>query len=223
MTFRWMRRWFEAQKPEPPKPVEPVEPPPRKWVGRYMSEVEIIEDLVAKIKNNDDAIKVWSSPDAFVMPKFDPKSLDVPDATAGALMFAGMSIRNWYGLWDTDNPYTKTANKLCDMEITDGIITDPLHPDNFSGRIIDRVRKVITCAADIRADTTLCMKCGMAWWGYEQIPECNGLGIPIADRLDRWAGFKPGQRVEPMLGWVDLLNTVLRDARDALRKEGQKP
>lgn len=216
MTFGWMKRWFETQKPEPPKPVEL---PPRKWSGRYMSEVEIIEDMIAKIKVDGEAIKAWSSPDAFVMPKLTIGCPEVPEKHAGSLMLAGMSIRNWYGLWDSENPYTKVSACLTE----DDIITDPLHPDNFSVRIIDRVRKVIICAADIRADTTLCMKCGMAWWGNEPIPECDGLGIPIADRLDRWAGFRAGQRIEPMIGWVDFLNTVLRDARDALRREGQKP
>lgn len=220
MTFGWMKRWFEAQKPEPPKPVES---PPRKWAGRHMSEVEIIADLVAKIKVDGAAIKAWSSKDSFYLPYQMTKADDgtEPEPHAGSLMFVGMSIRNWYGLWDTDNPYTKNNEK--DMLVENNIVTDPLFPDNLSGRIIDRVRKVITCAASIQRDITVCTKCGISWGGYEPIPECNGLGIPIVDRLERWAGYDAGATCLPTNSWVDLLRTVLRDARDAIRKEGQKP
>jgi hypothetical protein len=52
-------------------------------------------------------------------------------------MFAGISIRNFYGLWHADNPHTEAE----DVEITDGIITDARHPDNFSGRIMGRVKE----------------------------------------------------------------------------------
>lgn len=57
----------------------------------------------------------------------------------GCLHYAGMSIRNYYGLWDKKNPYT-LINPPPNAE---GIIDHPLHPDNLSGRIIDRVRKAI--------------------------------------------------------------------------------
>jgi len=60
-------------------------------------------------------------------------------------MHVGMQVRNYYGLWHVSCPYTKCGDSgrpaPLDLEITDGIITDPLFPDNMSARIIERVRK----------------------------------------------------------------------------------
>ena len=47
-------------------------------------------------------------------------------------MFAGMAIRNFYGLWHASNPHTAFGTDE-DLEITDGIVTDPRHPDNVLG------------------------------------------------------------------------------------------
>ena len=69
---------------------------------------------------------------------FSPEPKEDPEH-AGCLMFAGMSIRNFYGLWHASNPHTAFGTDE-DLEITGGIVTDPRHPDNVSGRIIDRVK-----------------------------------------------------------------------------------
>lgn len=153
--FGWMKRldaWLDANNPfqceeldyrlkKPP----PVSPEPGEWVGRHLSENEIIDDLLAKIRSDEETVTLWKSDDSFHL----PYQLTEPDGTepskgAGSLMFVGMPIRNWYGLWHPENPYTK----IVDCRIEDEIITDPRHPDNFSGRIIGRVRKVLICGAE---------------------------------------------------------------------------
>lgn len=106
----------------------------------YWNEEAIIDDLVKKIKADPEAVKRWRDPASWRMPidadgKFEE---DAPEH-AGCLMFFGMTIRNHYKLWDANNPHTKIDN----LEITNGIITDPKHPDNVSGRIIHRVKKEI--------------------------------------------------------------------------------
>ena len=76
------------------------------------------------------------------MPILGDGSID-PNAPehAGCMMQVGMAIRNHYRLWRDDCPYTLADGP--DLQIVDGIITDPRHPDNFSGRIIERVRKAL--------------------------------------------------------------------------------
>jgi len=49
----------------------------------------------------------------------------------------GRWIRNAYGLWDRKNPYVKLA--------AEG--DDPMHPDNVSGRIMDKLVERTRAAA----------------------------------------------------------------------------
>jgi len=109
------------------------------WHGKYLNEEEIAADMIAKIRANPEGVKVWLDPVSWEMPHGDYKELP---PHAGALMNVGMQVRNYYGLWHPECPYTKPGS--ADLEIKDGIITDPMFPDNLSMRIIDRVRKVFT-------------------------------------------------------------------------------
>jgi hypothetical protein len=45
----------------------------------------------------------------------------------------GRAVRNRFKLWDEKNPYTKVK----DCEEKDGTVIDPMHPDNFSGKILE--------------------------------------------------------------------------------------
>lgn len=120
----WLKRLFSRPPAEQRK--EP------KWHGTFLSEDEIVADMVAKIRADPRALKVWRDPASH-----GPLQLNNPEAceNAGALMFAGMGVRNWYGLWKPECPYTENEN--CVVE--NGVIIDPRFADNVSGRIMDRV------------------------------------------------------------------------------------
>jgi hypothetical protein len=108
------------------------------WQGTYLDEDGIVADILARVKADPETVKMWLDDDSWYMPLSMDGMLDKP--SAGALMFTGMHIRNWYGLWHTECPYTKNTG---DIEIRDGIITDPLFADNLSGRVIDRVKAAL--------------------------------------------------------------------------------
>ena len=111
------------------------------WFGSYLDEDGVVADVLKRVQADEVAVKRWLDPQSWTMPHINfgmggmPLEKPVPEH-AGCLMFAPMSIRNFYGLWHADNPHTEAE----DVEVTDGIITDPRHPDNFSGRVIDRVK-----------------------------------------------------------------------------------
>ena len=106
------------------------------WQGSYLDEDGIVADILAKVRADPKVVQMWLDDDSWHMPMSMDGLLGKP--SAGALMFAGMAIRNWYGLWHPECPYTRNTGP--DLEITDGVVTDPLFADNLSGRIIDRVR-----------------------------------------------------------------------------------
>lgn len=84
---------------------------------KHMTEAEIVEDLVSKM---NDATR---------------KKLLQIRRREHMIQFHhgwGMHIRNNYRLWDTDNPHTKADAGPND----EGIIDDPLFPDQVSGRIL---------------------------------------------------------------------------------------
>lgn len=108
------------------------------WHGSFLSEDEIVVDLLQKILADPETIKMWRDPASWVMP---PMHEGAPPASenAGRLMFMHMSIRNHYGLWRNDNPYV-----ILNPEPTaEGIIDHPQFPDNLSGRIVDRIRSAL--------------------------------------------------------------------------------
>lgn len=121
----------------------------RTWHGRFLSPDEIAADMVARIRKDPVALQRWLDPWSWEHPlrglqmsapdglpwREKPDQQAVPDH-CGCLFDAGRAVRNWYGLWRSGNPYTKTGD---DVELTDGIITDPRHPDNLSADIIVRV------------------------------------------------------------------------------------
>ena len=114
----------------------------QEWLGHYLDEDGVVADVLKRVSADAEGLKRWLDPVSWHMPllkmgggKIDP---DAPEH-AGCLMFAGMSIRNFYGMWHADNPHTEAE----DVEITDGIITDRRHPDNFSARVIERVKAAL--------------------------------------------------------------------------------
>jgi hypothetical protein len=127
-----------------------VEGEPRnsqEWLGTYLDEDGVVADVLKRVSADTVAIKNWLDPVSWKMPngwlgtrlkRFLPEQAEEPEH-AGCLMFAGMSIRNFYGMWHADNPHTEAEF----VEVTDGIVTDPRHPDNFSARVIDRVKKAL--------------------------------------------------------------------------------
>lgn len=123
--------------------------PTQQWHGTYLSEDEIVVDMLARIKSDPDGVKIWNDPASWKLP-YDERGRFAETAPehAGSLMFVGMTVRNWYGLWKDECPHTITNGP--DLEITDGIITDPRFPDNLSGRIIDRVRAVLAAETEAR-------------------------------------------------------------------------
>jgi len=112
------------------------------WHGSYLDEDGLVADILKKIRADAEAVKRWIDPQSWRMPLDDAGRVekDAPEH-AGCLMFASMSIRNFYGLWHADNPHTVADGN--DLKIEDGIITDDRHPDNFSGRVIDRVKAAL--------------------------------------------------------------------------------
>ena len=108
------------------------------WQESYLDEDGIVADILAKVRADPEAVKMWLDDDSWHMPMSMDGMLDKP--SAGALMFAGMSIRNWDGLWHPECPYTKNTG---DLEIKDGVVTDPKFADNLSERVIDRVRSAL--------------------------------------------------------------------------------
>ncbi|TYO65421.1 hypothetical protein FXV83_15915 [Bradyrhizobium hipponense] len=121
-----------------------VEGEPRdsqEWHGSYLDEDGMVADILAKVSADAVAVKRWLDERSWRMPDMSPdgrKAMYVPEH-AGCLMFAGMSIRNYYGLWHASNPHTAFGIDE-ELEMTDGIVTDARHPDNFSHRVIDRVK-----------------------------------------------------------------------------------
>jgi hypothetical protein len=85
------------------------------WHGTYLTEDEIVEDLLSRLRADPKALKSWMN-------------------AGPAIHFtAGMTVRNWYGLWRKDCPLTKPA---------DGEWLAP-DADDVSARIIKRVLKVL--------------------------------------------------------------------------------
>ncbi|WP_315740016.1 hypothetical protein [Bradyrhizobium sp. SZCCHNR1093] len=121
-----------------------VEGEPRnsqEWHGSYLDEDDMVADIVAKLKADPVALQRWLDPVSWRPPIMNPYLAELkkePDH-AGCLWHAGMSIRNFYGLWHASNPHT-AFDIHDDVEIMDGMITDKRHPDNFSDRVIQRVK-----------------------------------------------------------------------------------
>jgi hypothetical protein len=130
-----------------------VEGEPRnsqEWHGSYLDEDGIVADVLKRVTADAVAVKHWLDPASWAPPKswitrrpsiiFGRDRVAEPEQKhAGCLMFAGMSIRNFYGMWHANNPHTAFGTDD-DVEITNGIVTDPRHPYNISGPIIDRVK-----------------------------------------------------------------------------------
>lgn len=121
--------------------VSTPKPAPPEWHGTYLTEDEIVADVLAIIEARGRA-DVWRDAASWRMP-FGPggEPLDEYPKHAGSLMCVGMDIRNWYGLWHPECPHTIIDGP--ELVIEDGVITDPRHPDNVSARIIDRVRATL--------------------------------------------------------------------------------
>ncbi len=100
--------------------------------GSYMDEKQILEHLKENTKDKE-TIRIIAND---FKPSEDSTPEDKWTYAFGRDSF-GRHIRNNYGLWREDNLHTVNdppPNK-------DGIIDHPNHPDNFSGRIIERLTK----------------------------------------------------------------------------------
>jgi hypothetical protein len=103
---------------------EPVKIPPRV----FLSEDEIVADLLARIKTSPAALDTW---------------LKVKqDSLIQAHHTVGRSIRNDYGLWDVRNPHVV----LDAPPNNEGLIDHPNYPDQMSHRIIERVWKEVNAS-----------------------------------------------------------------------------
>jgi hypothetical protein len=91
------------------------------WHGKHLSEGEIVEDLLARIRAEPGGAESW-----------------LKAGPAGLHFSAEMMIRNWYGLWRKDCPLTTPA---------DGEWLAP-DADDVSARIIKRVLKVLADEAN---------------------------------------------------------------------------
>lgn len=107
------------------------------WRGSYLSEEAIVAEMTARIKAVPYALAIWRDPESW---KFHYGNATPPNA--GALVFAGMYVRNYYGLWHSECPLTfKGAGTFVSEN---GVVTDPRHPDNVSARIIDKVKSELS-------------------------------------------------------------------------------
>jgi hypothetical protein len=152
-------RWCGVFVRKPPAPQKP------EWHGRYLDENGIVADVLSHVLADVEAVMRWRDPASWQLfgnwwrcrrhglafsahegcakcimaGETCPAESHAPPH-AGCLTFAGQGIRNWYGLWHPENPHTRP---LDDYEATSGVITDPRHPDNLSGRVIGRVRAAL--------------------------------------------------------------------------------
>lgn len=93
----------------------------KKSDGTYLSEREIIDELVDDIKQEPGVLAIWRA-----WPR---------DALIMAHHSMGQAIRNRFGLWAEDNPHV-----VLDPEPNaDGVVDHPNHPDQASFRIIQSV------------------------------------------------------------------------------------
>lgn len=89
-----------------------------KWYGRFLTESEIVTDLIDNRLSTEDRAEFRRT------------------AESDLIMFhhgLGMWIRNFYGLWREDNPYSR-INAAPNAQ---GVIDDELFPDQISQRIIE--------------------------------------------------------------------------------------
>jgi len=140
----WGRGVPSPQSPPPPPPPPPYEVPddgfPRgSWHGTFLSEDEIVVDMLARVRADPEGVRRWRDPRSWSLSR--PHLAYLAPEYEGCLLYAGMAIRNYYGLWHPRNPYTRFDR--VDDDVTAGVVTDPLHPDNLSGRVIDRVIKAL--------------------------------------------------------------------------------
>lgn len=109
------------------------------WCGKYLDEDAIVADLLDRLKEHAAGAKLWLDPWSWKPAIAAFLSESAPEH-AGCLWNVGMSIRNFYGMWHASNPYTAFDEEHDDLQIEDGIVIDPRHPDNISVRVIDRVK-----------------------------------------------------------------------------------
>ena len=87
----------------------------------YMTVEEIVEDIVARGDASERAS--WRSV--------------TRDQVIEAHHGTGREIRNYFRLWEPENPYTRIDGP--DLVIENGVITDPLFPDQVSNEVMLRL------------------------------------------------------------------------------------
>ena len=109
------------------------------WHGSYLTEAEIVDDIVAKVKGEPPVqmygkpvtgVQLWLDPASWLHPMTECADVN-PPPWLGCLYYAGMGIRNIYGLWHPENPYVPGQ---CPPN-------DPMHPDAISARVIEVVKQ----------------------------------------------------------------------------------
>ncbi len=97
--------------------------------GSFMSADEIVADLLSREYDEESTQLLLSNFDI---------SLGEDEIHRICIVFArssfGRMIRNSYGLWSDQNPHV-ILNPDANAQ---GIVDHPLHPDNFSGAVMDR-------------------------------------------------------------------------------------
>lgn len=97
----------------------------RSWVRKalclYMTPHEVSEDVLARLGPKG-------------LARFESAR---PDSLHPIHNSLGRSIRNAYGFWEVQNPWTLLDGE--DLGIRDGVITDIRFPDNLSYRIVRNV------------------------------------------------------------------------------------
>lgn len=114
----------------------------RRWVRQrfriYFTEAEIMKDMLQWL---------WS----------DRVAVERLVASRGLMYMhsntlMGRWLRNTYGFWEEANPLTEIRDSH--LEKVDGIISDPRHPDNLSGKLVEEIFRSIKETVEVQRALT---------------------------------------------------------------------
>lgn len=111
------------------------------WRGEFLPPERIAQEIFEKVCAAEpsfgrSALDLWLDDSSW---NGLPRTKAEAESGVGCLHFAGMQIRNYYGLWKPECPYTQVDASGYITE--NNIITDPKFPDNLSAVIIDMAKK----------------------------------------------------------------------------------
>lgn len=90
--------------------------------GTFMSFDQVVDDISSAARSETHKLRAW-------------QEVARADLYLGHHS-TGQAIRNAYGLWDTENPYTKVGNAFVNDK---GVADHPDHADQFSMRVMEAV------------------------------------------------------------------------------------